>query len=66
MEVAGYSPNIMDISPRYAGIILGISNTVATIPGIGKEFYLHDDCSGCVCNWIHPTSHRFMVQRVFV
>lgn len=24
----------MDVSPSYAGIIMGISNTIATIPGI--------------------------------
>lgn len=25
---------MMDVSPNYAGIIMGISNTIATIPGI--------------------------------
>lgn len=26
--------NMMDLSPHYAGIVMGISNTVATLPGI--------------------------------
>lgn len=29
-----YSINPLDIAPQYASIILGISNTFATIPGI--------------------------------
>ncbi len=31
---SGYAPNHLDIAPRYADILMGISNTVATIPGI--------------------------------
>jgi len=34
LEGAGYGANAMEIAPRYAGIIFGVSNTVATIPGI--------------------------------
>ena len=30
---SGYLVNPVDIAPRYAGVILGISNTFATIPG---------------------------------
>ena len=29
-----FAANHLDIAPRYAGILMGISNTVATIPGI--------------------------------
>jgi len=36
LEGAGYGANAMEIAPRYAGIIFGVSNTVATIPGIGN------------------------------
>jgi ACS family sodium-dependent inorganic phosphate cotransporter len=32
--LAGFAPNCFDIAPRYADVIWGISNTVATIPGI--------------------------------
>jgi len=32
--VAGYAGNHIDISPRYAGVLMGISNTIATIPGM--------------------------------
>ena len=31
---AGWAPNPIDIAPRYADILMGISNTFATIPGI--------------------------------
>jgi len=31
---AGFSINPLDIAPQYASILLGISNTFATIPGI--------------------------------
>jgi hypothetical protein len=32
--MAGYNVNIIDISPRYAGVLMGIANSAATIPGI--------------------------------
>jgi ACS family sodium-dependent inorganic phosphate cotransporter len=32
--MAGFAPNSFDIAPKYADVIWGISNTVATIPGI--------------------------------
>ena len=31
--VAGYPVNNLDIAPKYAGILLGISNMFGTIPG---------------------------------
>jgi len=33
-SVAGYGVNHLDLSPRYAGILMGITNTAATLPGI--------------------------------
>lgn len=30
----GYSPNILEISPRFGGILLGIANTLGALPGI--------------------------------
>jgi hypothetical protein len=33
-RAAGYWSNILDISPRYAGTLLGISNTIATFAGV--------------------------------
>jgi hypothetical protein len=29
-----YWANMMDLSPRHCGVLLGVSNTIATIPGI--------------------------------
>ena len=33
-SAAGFLVNHLDIGPRYAGILMGITNTVGTIPGI--------------------------------
>ena len=33
LVLAGFSVNHLDIAPRYAGVLMGITNTVATIPG---------------------------------
>ena len=29
----GYAVNHLDIAPRYAGVLMGVSNTFATVPG---------------------------------
>ena len=34
MGSAGFNVNHLDISPRYAGVLLGITNSAGTIPGI--------------------------------
>ena len=31
---SGFSVNQLDIAPQYASVIMGISNTIATLPGI--------------------------------
>ena len=31
---AGFGVNHLDVAPRYAAILMGVSNTVGTIPGI--------------------------------
>ena len=31
---SSYAVNHLDIAPRFAGILMGISNSVGTIPGI--------------------------------
>ncbi|RUS68632.1 hypothetical protein EGW08_023606 [Elysia chlorotica] len=33
-NTAGYLSNHLDLAPRYAGLLFGITNTMATIPGI--------------------------------
>ncbi len=32
--VPGYGTNHLDIAPRHAGVLVGITNTVGTIPGV--------------------------------
>lgn len=34
IPILGFSVNHLDIAPQYASLIMGLSNTVATIPGI--------------------------------
>ena len=34
LAYSGFFVNHLDIAPPYAGILMGISNTVATLPGI--------------------------------
>lgn len=31
---AGFAPNALEIAPKYSGVLAGITNTAATIPGI--------------------------------
>lgn len=33
LALAGFNVNHLDIAPRFAGILMGITNAVATIPG---------------------------------
>lgn len=34
LGLAAFGVNHLDVGPRYAGVLMGISNTIATIPGI--------------------------------
>ena len=34
LAMAGFSSNNLDIAPRYAGVLMGITNTAGTVPGI--------------------------------
>lgn len=36
----GTFPNMVDVAPRYAGIIFGMSNTVATLTGIFSPYFV--------------------------
>ena len=38
LGVAGFNSNHLDIAPNYAGILMGITNTAGTIPGILAPF----------------------------
>ena len=33
LAMVGFAINHIDIAPRFAGVLMGITNTVATIPG---------------------------------
>ena len=51
---AGFSVNHLDVAPQYAAILMGISNTIGTIPGIISPAitgYLVEDKS--VASWQH-------------
>ena len=34
MAITGFHINHIDLAPQYAGVLMGITNSVATIPGI--------------------------------
>jgi len=34
IAIVGFAPNCLDIAPRHADVVYGISNTFATLPGI--------------------------------
>ena len=34
MGISGFNSNHLDIAPSYAGILMGITNTAGTVPGI--------------------------------
>ncbi|VDP32048.1 unnamed protein product [Soboliphyme baturini] len=36
--LGGFAPNLFDICPSYAGIVMGISNTLATVAGIAGPY----------------------------
>ena len=38
LTFSGYVPNFLDVAPRYADVLVGISNTFGTIPGIVGVF----------------------------
>lgn len=38
----GFLSNHIDISPNFAGTLMGITNTVATIPGIAVPFVVNE------------------------
>ncbi len=42
---SGLWANIIDIAPRHAGVLLGISNTFASLPGIAGQ--VRSSGSGC-------------------
>lgn len=33
LSICGYGVNHLDLAPQYASIIMGLDNTIATIPG---------------------------------
>lgn len=53
--LAGYAPNGLDIAPRYADVIFGISNTFATLPGIFGV---------AVTGWLIDRTHSFTAPFV--
>jgi len=52
---AGFSVNPLDIAPAYASVIMGLSNTIATIPGMLSPMFtgqmLHDGTTSTIDEW---------------
>jgi ACS family sodium-dependent inorganic phosphate cotransporter len=45
----GYASSHLDICPEYAGILLGITNTAATVPGIVAPILVGNLVCACAC-----------------
>ena len=60
--VAGVTVNSLDIAPKYAGILMGIANTLATVPGFVSpqlSKYIARDVSMC---YVHKIRIFLLVQ----
>ena len=55
LSYSGYASNVLDIAPRNAGVFYGVSNTIATIPGIVSPYLtgaiLGDPKTASVGSW---------------
>ena len=50
LGLSGFNVNHLDIAPRYAGVLMGITNCAATIPGIvGPQVAKAITVQVCVC-----------------
>ena len=49
LVLSGFGCNHLDIAPRYAGVLLGLTNAVATVPGIIGP-YIAKAIAHKVCN----------------
>jgi len=66
---AGYAPNGFDLSPRYADVIWGLSNTVGTLPGIFGVFltgWLVDHTGTFAAPFYVTTGVSFLGALVFL
>jgi ACS family sodium-dependent inorganic phosphate cotransporter len=50
LSQAGFAPNCLDIAPRHADVLYGLSNTVATLPGL---------CGVLVTGWLVDRTGSF-------
>jgi ACS family sodium-dependent inorganic phosphate cotransporter len=53
--LAGFPPNCLDIAPRHADVLYGISNTIATLPGLFGVF---------ITGWLVDQTGSFAVALV--
>ena len=64
----GFSVNHMDIAPKYAGILMGISNTAGTLAG-KMHSMMHDSRKLCVAlaassmSW-HTRTHEYQRRQL--
>lgn len=58
---SGYSANIIDIAPQLAGPLMGIVNTVGTVPGVLANWLTGYILSRPDCGWAHVFSVTLVV-----
>ena len=72
IAAAAFLPNIMDVAPRHAGVLTGLSNTIATAPGVlcnlstGALLQGLGPAAGWLCVFLIAASVQACALLVFV
>ena len=63
LNAVGYAVNHLDIAPRYAGILMGVSNSFASIPGFLSPMVTGHIAKNKVCGE-HQVSITFRKDKI--
>lgn len=61
-KFGGFLVNIIDIAPNYAGILMGIINTISSVPGILAPWTAGWIINGNVSNYTKINSFLFRIK----
>lgn len=63
INATGYAVNHLDIAPRYAGLLMGLSNTFGSLPGFLSPMLTGYIAHSKVVNFFHVCSVLNEVQK---
>ena len=67
LNAVGYAVNHLDIAPRYAGILMGLSNSFASIPGFLSPMVTGHIAKNKVCEVkLTPNFHCLLKRKSFL